>query len=117
MGKSSGALDCDSAAGSPSSTVPSTRTVLPHLARVHSFRRLVLLTLSIVLLVVTSPARAGGDTLAKVRQSGRLTYGSDKEGGGPYAFPDPKSPRDVVGFEVELMNGLARSLGAAAGFS
>jgi polar amino acid transport system substrate-binding protein len=35
------------------------------------------------------------------------------EGGGPYAYPDPKSPRDVTGFEVELMAMLAKDLGAA----
>jgi polar amino acid transport system substrate-binding protein len=39
------------------------------------------------------------------------------EGGGPYAFPDPRSPRDVTGFEVELMTLLGRDLGATAKFS
>src|SRR5262249_53774009 len=52
-----------------------------------------------------------------VRSSGRLLYGSDMEGGGPYAYPDPSSPRDVTGFEVELMKQLARDLGTSAVFS
>src|SRR4051812_39113284 len=64
-------------------------------------------TTAIALLLALSTAglatSARADTLADVRQSGRLVYGSDKEGGGPYAFPDPDSPRDVTGFEVELM--------------
>ena len=39
------------------------------------------------------------------------------EGGGPYAYPDPKSPRDVTGFEVELMTLLAQELGVTPEFS
>jgi polar amino acid transport system substrate-binding protein len=52
-----------------------------------------------------------------VRSTGRLLYASDMEGGGPYAYPDPSSPRDVTGFEVELMTQLARDLGTVAVFS
>ncbi len=54
---------------------------------------------------------ARGDALERIRSSGRLRYGSDMEGGGPYAYPDPSSPRDVTGFEVELMARLAQDLG------
>ena len=36
------------------------------------------------------------------------------EGGGPYAYPDPESPREVTGFEVELMALLGRELGVDA---
>ena len=39
------------------------------------------------------------------------------EGGGPYAYPDPRSPREVTGFEVEMMDQLAGDLGATAEFS
>jgi polar amino acid transport system substrate-binding protein len=39
------------------------------------------------------------------------------EGGGPYAYPDPSSPRDVTGFEVELMASLGKDLGANPEFS
>lgn len=58
-----------------------------------------------------------GDTLAEVRESGRLAYGSDKEGGGPYAYPDPNEPREVTGFEVELMESLGAGLGARPVFA
>ncbi|WP_197490749.1 ABC transporter substrate-binding protein/permease [Planctomyces sp. SH-PL62] len=62
-----------------------------------------------------SSARA--DALGEVRARKVLRYGSDMEGGGPYAFPDPASPRSVAGFEVEMMELLARDLGATAEFS
>ena len=58
-----------------------------------------------------------GDALEKIRSTGFLRYGSDMEGGGPYAYPDPNSPRDVTGFEVELMASLAKNLGAKPEFS
>jgi polar amino acid transport system substrate-binding protein len=45
-----------------------------------------------------------------VRSSGKLRYGCDMEGGGPYAYPDPSSPREVTGFEVELMKLLGKEL-------
>jgi len=46
-----------------------------------------------------------------------MLYGSDMEGGGPYAYPDPHSRRDVTGFEVELMARLAKDLGVIPEFS
>jgi polar amino acid transport system substrate-binding protein len=65
--------------------------------------------------LAATPARA--DALERVRRTGRLLYGSDMEGGGPYAYPDPGSPRGVTGFEIELMRLLARDLGAVPVFS
>lgn len=58
-----------------------------------------------------------GETLARVRATHTLVYGSDKEGGGPYIFPDPEAPREVTGFEVELMRSIARDLGAEPKFA
>lgn len=57
-------------------------------------------------------ASASADALDDVRSRKALRYGSDMEGGGPYAFPDPDDPRSVTGFEVEIMDRLARGLGA-----
>lgn len=62
-------------------------------------------------LTIALPDLARADGLERVRTMGKLRYGSDMEGGGPYAYPDPKSPRDVTGFEVELMTLLGRELG------
>jgi polar amino acid transport system substrate-binding protein len=60
---------------------------------------------------------ARGDALEAVKSSGQLRYGCDMEGGGPYAYPDPRSPRGVTGFEVELMARLAADLGVTPVFS
>jgi polar amino acid transport system substrate-binding protein len=57
------------------------------------------------------PSRGEGDSLSRVLQAGRLVYGCDAEGGGPYAYPDPADPDNVIGFEVELMHLLCGSLG------
>ncbi len=62
------------------------------------------------------PARRG-EVLARVASNGRLVYGSDREGGGPYIFPDPNAPREVTGFEVELMRALAVEVQAQPVFS
>jgi polar amino acid transport system substrate-binding protein len=64
----------------------------------------------VALLTLASPVCAD-DSLNRVRSSGRLAYGSDAEGGGPYAYPDPDHPSQVIGFEVELMNRLCGALG------
>jgi polar amino acid transport system permease protein/polar amino acid transport system substrate-binding protein len=66
-------------------------------------------------LSIASPSLAQGTSaplgLERVKKAGELRYGSDMEGGGPYAYPDPRSPRGVTGFEVELMALLAKELG------
>jgi len=78
--------------------------------------RLGLILTGLVALAPEPFALAEGAGLDHVRSSGKLRYGSDMEGGGPYAYPDPKSPREVTGFEVELMAMLANDLGAAPEF-
>jgi polar amino acid transport system substrate-binding protein len=66
----------------------------------------------VVVLVV--PARA--DTLDEVRQRGALRWGADQEGGGPYVYPVPDDPRRVTGFEVDLMDLLAKRMGVRSEF-
>jgi len=61
-------------------------------------------------------AVARADTLADVRARGHLIWGGDAEGGGPYVYPDPASPRTVVGFEVDLAKALAAEIGVTAQF-
>ncbi len=80
----------------------------------HLAVRLVVL---IFLVGTVEHSTARGDALERIRHSGRLLYGSDMEGGGPYAYPDPRSPRDVTGFEVEMMALLATELRAIPEFS
>src|SRR5215831_18085234 len=45
-----------------------------------------LVLLAVAAIVASTPARA--DALERVRHSGRLVYGGDMEGGGPYIYPD-----------------------------
>ena len=63
-------------------------------------------------------AEAGADdgSLDRVLDEGRLIYGADAEGGGPYVYPDPADPSRVVGFEVELMRLLCGPLGPSPEF-
>src|SRR5262249_13501464 len=45
-------------------------------------------------------------------QSGdqQLRWGGDAEGGAPYLLPDPKNPREIIGFEIDLMNAFGKQL-------
>lgn len=70
----------------------------------------------IVVLVSLAGSVALADTLDDVRARGRLVWGADAEGGGPYVYSDPDRPERLVGFEVELAERLARALGVAAEF-
>src|SRR3990170_4910683 len=51
------------------------------------------------------------NTLEKVKSSGVLTWGFDADGGAPYVFHDLKHPSKLIGFEVELVEAVARELG------
>ncbi|HEX4417509.1 MAG TPA: ABC transporter substrate-binding protein/permease [Kofleriaceae bacterium] len=59
-------------------------------------------------------APAPGGTLAAIRQRGELTWGGDVQGGEPYVYEDPAHPDHVIGFEVDIMDALARRLGVKA---
>jgi polar amino acid transport system substrate-binding protein len=58
------------------------------------------------------------ELLARVRQrlKGTLRYGGDAEGGAPFTLRDPENPSRVIGFEVEIADGLAKRLGVKAEF-
>jgi polar amino acid transport system substrate-binding protein len=43
-----------------------------------------------------------------------LRWGADSQGGAPYVFQDPTDPNHLIGFEVELADGIARRLGMKA---
>jgi len=64
-----------------------------------------------VLLVLA--AALGGDALSATDP---LRWGADSEGGAPYVFPDPKDPRRIMGFEVDIAGALGRELGRPAVF-
>jgi polar amino acid transport system substrate-binding protein len=64
--------------------------------------------------MLVAPARA--DTLDDIRKRGEIRWGADQSGGGPYVYPDPASPDQAVGFEVDLMELLAKRLGVRSEF-
>jgi polar amino acid transport system substrate-binding protein len=53
----------------------------------------------------------GHGTGGAVAAAEPLTWGADREGGGPYLYPDPANPARTIGFEVDLAEALARELG------
>jgi polar amino acid transport system substrate-binding protein len=53
-------------------------------------------------------------TVQEVEARGSLRWGADAEGGAPYVFPDPRNPRQFIGFEVDLARSLAAKLGVRA---
>jgi polar amino acid transport system substrate-binding protein len=63
-------------------------------------------------LALPCPTRADG--LERVRTTHRLSFGADEEGGAPYFFKDENDRR--IGFEADLMEKVARSLGAETDF-
>jgi polar amino acid transport system substrate-binding protein len=55
-----------------------------------------------------------GGTLAAIRQRGEMTWGGDVQGGEPYVYEDPSQPNHIIGFEVDIMDAVARRLGVRA---
>jgi len=52
-----------------------------------------------------------GGTLAQIRQRGEISWGADIQGGEPYVYEDPSAPDHIIGFEVDIMEAVARRLG------
>src|SRR5437867_1800403 len=50
-------------------------------------------------------------SLARVRKAGVLTWGADVIGGVPYVYEDPQHKGQYIGFEKEIADEIARSLG------
>ncbi len=63
------------------------------------------------------PCTASADALADMRKTGRMLWGGDQEGGGPYVFPVENNPSQVTGFEVDLANRIAEYLKVKAEFT
>ncbi len=55
-----------------------------------------------------------GQTLAGIKQRGEITWGADIQGGEPFVYEDPANPSQLIGFEVDIMNSIARRLGVKA---
>ena len=72
------------------------------------------LALLVLLAACSSGTEEHGDTLARIRARGEITWGADIQGGEPYVYEDPADPRHLIGFEVDIMDAIARRLGDAA---
>jgi polar amino acid transport system substrate-binding protein len=59
-------------------------------------------------------AQPAGGGLARIAAQGELLWGADEQGGEPYAYEDPARGGALVGFEVDLADALAESLGVRA---
>ena len=71
--------------------------------------------LALLLVVVwTSGSFQSEGTLGEIKKRGVLLWGSDSEGGAPYVFPDPKNPKKLIGFEVDLVDAIAKEMGVSA---
>ena len=55
-----------------------------------------------------------GQTLAGVKQRGEITWGADIQGGEPFVYENPQNRSELIGFEVDIMNAIARRLGVKA---
>jgi len=49
-----------------------------------------------------------------VRAENELRWGADVNGGAPYVFCDPEDPKRIIGFEVDIVNAIARRLNVKA---
>lgn len=70
--------------------------------------------LVVLLVVAACSSREAGHTLEDIQKRGEITWGGDVQGGEPYVYEDPADPKHLIGFEVEIMDAVARRLGVKA---
>jgi polar amino acid transport system permease protein/polar amino acid transport system substrate-binding protein len=70
--------------------------------------------ITLLVLLLAGSICSGVDHLEQIRKRGFLRWGADAEGGAPYVYPNPEKPDQLVGFEFELAEALARRLGVKA---
>src|SRR5688572_19334640 len=70
----------------------------------------------VLTLFLLLPSLSYSTTLDEVRARGTLIWGGDIQGGEPYVFENSKNLREIIGFEVEIADELAKRLGVKAAF-
>jgi len=65
--------------------------------------------LLLVLLFVLLAASLAAE--CRAGETAPLRWATDAEGGAPYTFKDPKNPEHDIGFEVDIINALAKEIG------
>jgi polar amino acid transport system substrate-binding protein len=73
--------------------------------------------LAVCTLLGLSNLNASAEVLSDLRKDGKLLWGGDQEGGGPYVFPKENNPAEVTGFEVDLADRIAEYLKVKAEFT
>src|SRR5262249_44823410 len=64
-----------------------------------------------LLLWLAAGASAAAAAAAPASPPPPLRWATDAEGGAPYTFKDPKDPERDIGFEVDIIEALAREIG------
>ena len=82
--------------------------------RDSSFRLLLPLGVLLLLVIPVRASIAGQSVIERIKERGVLRWGCDAEGGAPMAYPDPKDPSKLIGFEVEIVEAIAKQLGVRA---
>jgi polar amino acid transport system substrate-binding protein len=68
----------------------------------------------VLVIALCSCSHAASSTINRIKTRGVLLWGSDSEGGAPYVFPDPKDPSKLIGFELDIVEAIAKQLGVKA---
>lgn len=83
--------------------------------RAWRLQRLLVFVAAALLLGSSAGSSWGGQSaVERIKDRGVLLWGSDAEGGAPYVFPDPKDPSKLIGFELEIVEAIAKQLGVKA---
>ena len=75
---------------------------------------LLFLLLAIACAGCSSASALPTDTLERIKAEGVLRWGADSSGGAPFCFNNPYNPEEIVGFEVDLVQRLAKRMGVRA---
>jgi polar amino acid transport system substrate-binding protein len=104
----------------PASRSPGTSGILARVTRLGGLAVQVLvlgLVLALVLGLVAacSGTEEQGGTLARIKERGEIVWGADMQGGEPFIYPDPDNPKELIGFDREMMKAVARRLSVQLG--
>ncbi|MEG1823801.1 MAG: ABC transporter substrate-binding protein/permease [Cloacibacillus sp.] len=67
--------------------------------------------IALIMALAMPGALYAADAAAPAAGEKLLRWGGDSEGGFPYMFSDPKDPKKLIGFEVDIVDAIAKELG------
>lgn len=70
------------------------------------------LLIFLIALFAEPPAVYAEDALDKMQRTKEFKWGTDAEGGAPFCFYNPDNPKELTGFEVDILNKMADKFGA-----